>query len=101
MAEQLGTNGAGGSAHHELDEMSTSAKSKADFEALAAALCTHFADRHKDSKQYKAFVKVLAKGLCAHLDKDGVKDVETALAGLRSEKVKAELKAAAEAKKGG
>lgn len=55
---------------------------------------------HESSKQYKTFVKTLAKALCESLDKDAIKDVETALAGLRSQKVSEALRLAAEAKKG-
>jgi Translation initiation factor eIF3 subunit len=101
MAEQIGGGeGAATAGLSKLDEMSEAATSKGDFEAFAKELVDTYGAPHAKSKQYKAFVKAIAKGLCEVLDKDGVKDVETALAGLRSDKVKADLKAAADAKKG-
>ncbi|KAJ9511084.1 hypothetical protein QJQ45_013163 [Haematococcus lacustris] len=65
-------------------------KSLKDFEELAATLASRYVVVHRDSKQFKAFLKALSE----------VKDVETSLAGLRSEKFKAEAAEAAQAKKG-
>ena len=42
----------------------------------------------------------LCKALCEHLDKDGVKDVESAVGAVRSDKLKKEREAAAKDKKG-
>ncbi|KAL6753943.1 eukaryotic translation initiation factor 3-like protein [Haematococcus lacustris] len=74
-------------------------KSLKDFEELAATLASRYVVVHRDSKQFKAFLKALFKACCAPLPSSEVKDVETSLAGLRSEKFKAEAAEAA-AKKG-
>jgi hypothetical protein len=93
MTEQLG-----GGAAVSLSPLTP--KTKAEFEEYALQVAKEHVDVLKGSKHYKTFVKSLAKELCSHLDKDSIKDVETALAGLRSEMVKAERQALAEARKG-
>ena len=100
MAEQVGDSAAAPPPLADLAKQNEAAKSKADFEALAAAAFDALGEPHTKSKQYKTYVKALAKAFCDKLDKEGIKDVETALAGQRSEKVKAELAANAAVKKG-
>lgn len=82
----------------ELDAMQP--KTKAEFEKYADVLVAAYGTRHKDSKQYKLFVKQVARGLCESLEPEEVKDVETALAGVRSAKLKAAREAKAQEKKG-
>lgn len=88
----------GGDAGPRLETMAP--KSNADFEEYARALVDRHVLVHAKAKQYKFFVKQLARAICEPLDKDEVKDVETAVASVRSAKVKAEREAAAAAKKG-
>ena len=45
-------------------------------------------------------MQVLAKALCEKLEPESIKDVETALAGLRSDKLRAQRAEAAASKKG-
>lgn len=74
-------------------------KSLKDYEDYAAALVSRYVLIHRDAKNYKAFLKALIKKSCDILPSTEVKDVETSLAGLRSDKFKAE-QAEAAAKKG-
>eukprot|EP00892_Ulva_mutabilis_P010887 jgi/Ulvmu1/8170/UM040_0067.1 len=83
---------------NELDALKP--KTNTEFETYAATLVRLYGTVHKDSKQYKFFVKQVARGLCEALDTDGIKDVETSLAGVRSAKLKAARESAAKEKKG-
>lgn len=74
-------------------------KSVKEFEEYAAALVSRYVSVHKDNKNYKAFLKALIKGACAPLTSAETKDVETSVAGLRTDKFKAE-QAEAATKKG-
>ena len=99
MAEQLGVSGA--PADTPAAALATAnPTTKADFEAFAHDIFEALAKPHAGGKQYKGFVKALAKELCGVLEAESVKDVETALAGLRSEKLKAARAAAAQKKTG-
>lgn len=89
---------AAGGGGNELDTMQP--KTKTEFEKYADTLVALYGTKHKDSKQYKLFVKQVAKGLCEAMDAEAIKDVETALAGVRSAKLKAAREAAAQGKKG-
>lgn len=86
-------------APNELDAL-PKPKTNGEFETYAATLLRLYGTVHKDSKQYKFFVKQVMRGLCDELDTDGIKDVETSLAGLRSTKLKAARESAAKEKRG-
>jgi hypothetical protein len=72
-------------------------KSAKDFEDFAAALINKYVAPHAKSAHYKTLVKAVMKGAVRPLDMQQTKDIETAVAGMRSEKLKE--KAAAEAAK--
>lgn len=55
---------------------------------FAAELVSRHVTPHRESKHFKAFVKALAKAAVEPLGPDEVKDVETSLAGIRSDKAK-------------
>eukprot|EP00798_Chlamydomonas_sp_ICE-L_P013724 gene13724-19622_t len=71
-------------------EQADYAASVKDFDEYATAISNKYCIGHKDSKNYKAFIKALAKSLLAPLPSSDVKDIETSIAGYRSEKMKAE-----------
>jgi translation initiation factor 3 subunit J len=75
-------------------------KSKADFEKYAGEVAKHYGAPHAKNKQYRVFVKALVKALCSEMEPEGIKEVETTLAGLRSDKLKEARQAASGAKKG-
>uniref|UniRef100_A0A7S3VSN1 Eukaryotic translation initiation factor 3 30 kDa subunit n=1 Tax=Dunaliella tertiolecta TaxID=3047 RepID=A0A7S3VSN1_DUNTE len=70
-------------------------KTMKEFEQFAAAIVNKYVTVHKDSKNYKGFIKALFKNTCASLSSSDIKDVETSVAGARTEKVKAEQAEAA------
>lgn len=63
-------------------------KTLKEFEDFAAELVSRHVTPHRESKHFKAFVKALAKAAVEPLGPDEVKDVETSLAGIRSDKAK-------------
>ncbi|KAG2486474.1 hypothetical protein HYH03_014921 [Edaphochlamys debaryana] len=63
-------------------------KTLKEFEDFAAELVSRHVTEHHESKHYKAFIKVLCKLAVEPLGPDEVKDVETALAGVRADKAK-------------
>ncbi len=72
-------------------------KSAKDFEDFAAALVNKYMAPHAKSAHYKALVKAVVKNAVKPLDLQQTKDIETAVAGMRSDKLKE--KAAADAAK--
>lgn len=75
-------------------------KSVKDFEDYAKCLVDRYVISHRENKNFKAFLKAVIKLSCEPLTVQETKDIETAIAGLRTDKVKAEV-AAASAKKAG
>eukprot|EP00798_Chlamydomonas_sp_ICE-L_P003900 gene3900-13970_t len=71
-------------------------KSVKDFEEYAQTIVAKFAHCHKDSKNYKAFIKSLMKHVCASLPSGEVKEIETTIAIVRQDKMKAEMAEVAE-----
>lgn len=65
-------------------------KTVGDFDQLANMIYGGFIVQHTTSKHYKHFAKSLIKAVCEKVTSSEVKDLETCLAGLRSEKMKAE-----------
>ncbi|GFR49022.1 hypothetical protein Agub_g11043 [Astrephomene gubernaculifera] len=63
-------------------------KTLKEFEDFAAEIVARHVATHRESKHYKAFVKALVKAAVEPLGPDEVKDVETSLAGIRSDKTK-------------
>ena len=83
----------------EIDLETFAPKSVKDFEELARAVVAKYIQPHEKSAHFKALLKALLKCLLATSDVQTVKDLESCLAGIRSDKLKEE-KAAAAAKKG-
>lgn len=83
----------------ELDLDTFVPKTAKGFEDLGRALSVRYLQPHERSVSYKHALKALLKQALTNADASLVKDLETSLAGLRSEKLKEE-KAAAAAKKG-
>lgn len=76
-------------------------KSLKEFDEFATEIVARHVTIHKDSKQYKAFVKSLIKAMLEPMGSEESKDIETCVAGVRSDKIKAEkAKAADKAAKG-
>ncbi|EFJ52063.1 eukaryotic translation initiation factor 3-like protein [Volvox carteri f. nagariensis] len=63
-------------------------KTLKEFEEFAAEIVARHVVLHRESKHYKAFVKALVKAAVEPLGPEEVKDVETSLAGVRSDKAK-------------
>lgn len=82
-------------ANIDLDAMQP--KSAKDFDDFATALVNKYLAPHAKSAHYKSLVKAVAKAAIKPLDLQQTKDIETAVAGMRSDKVKE--KAAADAAK--
>jgi translation initiation factor 3 subunit J len=99
MAEQLGVSTAAPPAGPVIFG-GQEPKSKADFEKYAADVAKHYGAPHAKNKQYRVFVKALTRALCTEMDTEGIKEVETTLAGIRSDKLKEARQAASGAKKG-
>lgn len=74
-------------------------KSAKDFEELGRAVAGKFLLPHERGANYKTLLKALVKAALGGSDVQQVRDLESCLAGLRSDKVKEE-KAAVAAKKG-
>mmetsp|Transcript_31255 Transcript_31255/g.79704 ORF Transcript_31255/g.79704 Transcript_31255/m.79704 type:complete len:224 (-) Transcript_31255:1850-2521(-) len=74
-------------------------KTLKEFEDFAAAITSRYVVGHFENKNYKGFLKALFKAACAPLSSQETKDLETSLAGIRTDKHKAE-QAEAAAKKG-
>lgn len=70
-------------------------KSVKDFEDYAATIASKYVVGHGENKNYKAFLKSLIKHMCAPLPSTECKDLETCIAGVRSDKHKAEQAAVA------
>lgn len=70
-----------------------------DFEDYAALMVNKYVLNQSTSKHYKGFAKAILKAVVGPMLSTEVKDLETCLAGLRAEKLKAEQ--AEKAKKGG
>ena len=79
-----------------LDEFSP--KTAKDFEILGRVLASTYVIPHASSQHYKGLLKALVKAVLAPSDTQFVKDVETTLAGLRTEKLKEERAKATAAK---
>lgn len=76
-------------------------KSANDFEKYAEGIYFKYMYPHRDSPHYKQLLKQLLKRALKPLGVQETKDIETAVAGVRAVKVKEEVTAKAEAKKGG
>jgi len=74
-------------------------KSAKEFEDFGSALVQKYLIPHSKSAHYKTLVKAVAKFALKPLDVQQTKDIETAVAGIRAEKLKE--KAAADAAKKG
>lgn len=74
-------------------------KSAKDFEELGRAVSLKYIQPHERGSNYKLLLKSLVKSVLANSEVQQVRDLESYLAGIRSEKLKEE-KAAAAAKKG-
>ncbi|GLC33406.1 hypothetical protein PLESTB_000072100 [Pleodorina starrii] len=75
-------------------------KSLKEFEDFASEIVARHVVPQRESKHFKAFVKALVKAAVEPLGPEEVKDVETCLAGVRSDKAK-KKKEEEEKKKGG
>lgn len=75
-------------------------KSAKDFELFAEGLAAKYLMPHRDSQHYKLLVKQVMRRALAPMAVQETKDMETALAGIRAEKVKEEKALAAAANKG-
>lgn len=82
-------------ANIDLDAMQP--MSAKDFDDFGTALVNKYLAPHAKSTHYKSLVKAVAKAAIKPLDLQQTKDIETAVAGMRSDKVKE--KAAADAAK--
>jgi len=74
-------------------------KSLKDHEELARLIAQQYLLPHSKNTHYKTLLKALLKQACTTVSLSEVKDLETCLAGIKSDKIKEE-KAAKEAKKG-
>ena len=79
-----------------LDEFTP--KTAKDFELLGRALASTYMLPHASNQHYKSLLKGLLKAAIAPQDAQFVKDVETTLAGLRTDKLKDERAKVAAAK---
>jgi translation initiation factor 3 subunit J len=76
-------------------------KTMKEHDTYGKAVAAQFLRQHEGSAHYKALLKGLLKTALENVPAQETKDIETALAGLRADKVKAEAAAAAAAKKAG
>jgi len=74
-------------------------KSLKDHEELARLIVQQYLLPHSKNQHYKTLLKALLKQACVPVALPEVKDLETCIAGIKSDKIK-EDKAAKEAKKG-
>ena len=74
-------------------------KSLKDHEELARQVTQQYLLPHSKNQHYKTLLKALLKQACGPVALPEVKDLETCIAGIKSDKIKEE-KAAKEAKKG-
>ena len=74
-------------------------KSLKDHEELARLIAQQYLLPHSKNQHYKTLLKALLKQACVPVALPEVKDLETCIAGIKSDKIK-EDKAAKEAKKG-
>ena len=74
-------------------------KSLKDHEELARQVAQQYLLPHSKNQHYKTLLKALLKQACGPVALPEVKDLETCIAGIKSDKIK-EDKAAKEAKKG-
>ncbi|GLI60035.1 hypothetical protein VaNZ11_001885 [Volvox africanus] len=63
-------------------------KTLKEFEDFAVEIASRHVVVHRESKHYKAFVKALMRAAVEPLGPEEVKDLETCLAGVRSDKAK-------------
>lgn len=82
-----------------IDLDASQPKSAKEFEDFGSALVQKYLIPHSKSAHYKTLVKAVAKFALKPLDVQQTKDIETAVAGIRAEKLK-EKTAADAAKKG-
>ena len=90
----------GGQEKLDVDLNEFSPKSAKDFEILGRVLASTYMLPHASNQHYKGLLKAVLKAALAPSDVQFVKDVETTLAGLRTEKVKEERVKATAAKGG-
>lgn len=83
----------------DIDLDSFKPKSAKDFEDLASAVVIKYLAPHSKSSHYKTCLKALFRKALAPLTAQETKDVETSIAGVRSEKLKEEKLASASGKK--
>ena len=83
----------------DIDLDSFKPKSAKDFEDLASAVVIKYLAPHSKSSHYKTCLKALFRTALAPLTAQETKDVETSIAGVRSEKLKEEKLASASGKK--
>lgn len=76
-------------------------KTMKEHENYGKAVALTYMTQHEGSSHYKALLKGLLKAALENVSVQETKDIETTIAGLRADKVKAEAAAAAAAKKGG
>ena len=74
-------------------------KSLKDHEELARLIAQQYLLPHSKNQHYKTLLKALLKQACVPVGLQEVKDLETCIAGIKSDKLKEE-KAAKDAKKG-
>ena len=74
-------------------------KSLKDHEELARLVAQQYLLPHSKNQHYKTLLKAILKQTCSPVGLQEVKDLETCLAGIKSDKLKEE-KAAKDAKKG-
>lgn len=82
----------------DIDLESFAPKSAKDFEQLGRFVSIKFFNPHAKSAHYKLLLKALLKEALQSLEVQQVKDVETSIAGIRSDKLKEEKARAASSK---
>lgn len=82
-----------------LDQMQP--KTLREFESFGRTVALQYLKPHEQASHYKALLKALLKSALENLPLQETKDVETTLAGIRSEKIKADAAGKAAAKKAG
>ena len=75
-------------------------KTNGEFEEYAQQLFEKYVLIHKNSKQWKFFIKSIVRQACEPFSKEEMKDIEAVVASVRSDKVKADIAAAKELRKG-
>lgn len=83
----------------EVDLTNFEPKTSKDFDSLARTVVNKYIQPYEKDAKFKGLLKALMKNALAGSDIQQVRDLETCLAGIRTDKLKEE-KAAAAAKKG-